>query len=265
MINTEINNIWDYLLSNKILSDSLSETRISGSFYFGMNNRCSKPLDLQTGDKYGDTCKLTHGMDDTMINFGSAHINKPYGIKMHIDNNNSGINLINPITGIINLIYYTNISKPTVFKLNIINNYRYIENEKNLGIKFDENLETIFKNLINNLPNQNLTNIQLFTKTNIINDILIIKNKPINAIIYIEDINTNYNFTFPIGSNIILIIYNSYVNCTLAFNNDTDIVCPPEKICSPEKICPINYIPYIFIIILIIIVMALAILLILTN
>lgn len=190
--------------------------------------------------------------------------NGVYGNKI-ISNNNGIFKIYKPIDGIINLIYFKNINVPHVSTLSFINNYQYNTNDKSLGTVFNENLKTIFKNLINNLGNQDLTNIIRFTKLDINNNVLILKNKPINAIIYLESVEGIYHLTFPVDSNIILIVYDSLVSCMLSFNNDKDIICLPEKVCPAEKVCPVNITPYIFISILIIIVFTLAIFLILKK
>ena len=172
------------------------------------------------------------------------------------------------IDSIISLIYFKNLY-PSNSHFNIISNYKYTDNKENNGILYNEKLENIFEGLIVNLSNQDLTNIIKYNDDNIIDGILTIKNKPINAIVNLTKKLGNYHLTFPVGSNIILIVYQSFVNCIISFTNDTDIVCPAEKVCPekvcPEKICPVNIIPYIFIIILIIIVFTLAIFLILKK
>jgi hypothetical protein len=254
MSDIQINKIWDYLLSNSELTASLGIMAVSKGGKIDILKKCRRPSLTDAQEiKLKPLYECTTGHN---VQLGS------YGTRTILDKN--GKILISPaINGIINLVYFKNIETAHA-TLSFMNNYQMIPNEHYLGIKIDENLDSIFKNLINNLENQDLRNIIKFTKNDINNNTLVIKNKPINAIIYLEMDSNNYYLSFPVGSNIILIVYDSHVNCIIAFNNDTDIVCPAEKIC-PEKVCPVNITPYIFISILIIIVFTLAIFLILKK
>ena len=263
MSDIQINKVWDYLLSNNELTDSLANISVVNGGKVIFDGICKKLSSMNAQErevfiKYND-CR-----SGDKLQIGSAN-NKNYGNKIFLYEDGK-IKIPKLLNGIINLIYFKNIKTSlTSATFNFINNYQYNTNQDNVGIKVDENLELTFKNLINNLENQDLRNIIRFTKLNINDNTLVIKNKPINAIIYLESVNDNYYLSFPVGSNIILIVYDSYVSCMISFNNDKDIVCPAEKICPPEKVCPVNIIPYIFIIILIIIVFTLAIFLILKK
>jgi len=278
MSNNEIDKIWNYLLSNNELTTQLSElSAMNGGGYSITQTPFSK-------EKAFDSSKINKIIDNRE-SIGRFKLQDNYGIKMIVKDGTIGNG--NPskfsikggfIDSIISLIYFTN-SIPSNSHINIISNYRYTDNKENKGTIYNEKLENIFEGLITNLSNQDLTNIIKYNDDNIIDGILTIKNKPINAIVNLTKKVGNYHLTFPVGSNIILIVYQSFVNCIISFTNNTDIICPPEKTCPektcpektcpektcPEKTCPVNFIPYIFIVILIIIVFIQAIFIILKR
>lgn len=275
MSNTEIDKIWDYLSSNNEIPLSIISL-LNGSTMSMSNSPFGN-------EKAFDSLSINKRIDNRESIGRHLFKKDDYGFKMRIKDGTNG----NPskfsvkgsfIDSIISLIYFTNLS-PSDSHINIISNYRYTDNIENKGIIYNEKFENIFEGLIMNLSNQDLTNIVKYNDDNIKNGILTIKNKPINAIVNLTKKVGNYHLTFPVGSNIILIVYQSFVNCIISFTNNTDIICPPEKTCPektcpekicpekicPEKTCPVSFIPYIFIVILIIIVLIQAIFIILKK
>lgn len=98
MINTEINNIWNYLLSNKLLSDSLGGTTITNNGVLNISLICPKPFEkLQINNTVSCDPIIYLGTG------GGAGESNGYGIKLICDNNGY-INSSRPISGIINLM-----------------------------------------------------------------------------------------------------------------------------------------------------------------
>lgn len=240
-----LNDVWNYLLSNNDLTNNLMNIQVYDGGNVNLVNECINPI-LWDDEKK----KMLMNFKDCK---DSINRSNNYGIKMILQDNDNNTSIINTkglwsFDGLINFVYIKDNFQKNL-NLNFINNYRYNVSEKNFGIPFDAKLDKIFKELINNLQIPNLSNIIRYDNNDIKDGILIIKNEPINAIVYIEKQSGNYYLSFPIGSNIILVVYDSSINFIISFNN--------EKTCPPEKICPIPYLLYFIIFFLIMILLIL--------
>jgi hypothetical protein len=259
MSTNNLNDVWNYLLSNNDLTNNLMNIQVYDGGNVNLVNECINPI-LWDDEKK----KMLMNFKDCKDSINRS--NNKYGIKMILlDNDNKMTSIINTkglwsFDGLINFVYIQDNFQKNL-NLNFINNYRYNVSEKNIGIPFDAKLDKIFKELINNLQIPNLSNIIRYDNNDIKDGILIIKNEPINAIVYIEKQSGNYYLSFPIGSNIILVVYDSSINFIISFNNEKtcppEKICPPEKTCPPEKICPIPYLLYFIIFFLIMILLIL--------
>jgi len=237
--------IYNYLLSNNTLTYELQKITIrdGGDFTnynsFEINPKLFKKEYLDSRDQLTFLSNL--------FNKG-----KKYGNILNIFDNKNQKSTFNmnsiSFDGIINLIYYKNVF-PSDSNINIMSNYRYTDNSENKGIIYNEKLENIFEDLITNLPNKDSISFITLTDKNQLTNVLTFNNYPINAIIYMNNQFGNFHLTFPVGSNIILIIYKSFVNGIVSFVNPPQITCPPQIT------------TYIFIIVLIIIIFVLLIIL----
>ena len=224
MSTNNLNDVWNYLLSNNDLTNSLWYISLDGGFV-NQVNECINPI-LWDDEKK----RMLMNFKDCKDTFVRPN-NKNYGIKMILHDTDKMASIINTkglwsFDGLINFVYIKDNFQKNL-NLNFINNYRYNVSEKNIGIPFDAKLDKIFKELINNLQIPNLSNIIRYDNNDIKDGILIIKNEPINAIVYIEKQSGNYYLSFPIGSNIILVVYDSSINFIISFNNEK--TCPQKK------------------------------------